>query len=189
MESAPAQAALRKYNERKVQGPTNECSTCDGNFFAVSIKGVYTLTELRQDRQLSEELIRACRVFPGNRTQFCVSCHESVIVRKQLPKLCWAKVPLPTVHPVLKAVSRLEEQMVALRIPFMKIRTLGVDQQYGIQGNIVNVPIDINTSVNLLPRHFNQMHTIQVRLKRQMRHRSGYRFATISPRKVRDAAL
>ncbi|GIY44139.1 hypothetical protein CDAR_487011 [Caerostris darwini] len=49
----------------------------------------------------------------------------------------------------LSELNDLEERLVALRIPFMQIRELGRDRQYGIKGSVTNVPNDLHKSVEL----------------------------------------
>ncbi|GIY81916.1 hypothetical protein CDAR_43411 [Caerostris darwini] len=55
----------------------------------------------------------------------------------------------------LSELNDLEERLVALRIPFMQIRELGRDRQYGIKGSVTNVPNDLHKSVDCLPRNVN----------------------------------
>ena len=71
--------------------------------------------------------------------------------------------------------------MVALRLPFMQIRPLGADRQYGVKGNIINVPVSVDTSVRVLPRNFDQTHTIQVKLMRRVGRGRPYIFETVRP--------
>ncbi|GIX98075.1 hypothetical protein CDAR_200031 [Caerostris darwini] len=61
-----------------------------------------------------------------------------------------------------------EERLVALRIPFMQIRELGRDRQYGIKGSVTNVPNDFHKSVDCLPRNVNDSATIYVKLKKRL---------------------
>lgn len=45
----------------------------------------------------------------------------------------------------------------------MQIRRLRyVNGQYGIYGQIMNVPVEVNTMVNLLPRHIEDEHCFYV---------------------------
>ncbi|GIX70291.1 ATP-dependent DNA helicase [Caerostris darwini] len=67
---------------------------------------------------------------------------------------------------MLKRMSA--ERLVALRIPFMQIRQLGRDRQYGIKGSVTNVPNDLHKSVDCLPRNVNDSATIYVKLKKRL---------------------
>ena len=49
-------------------------------------------------------------------------------------------------------LHQLEERLIALRIPFMQIRELPRGGQYYLKGNVINVPVDIQPTINSLPR-------------------------------------
>lgn len=89
---------------------------------------------------------------------------------------------------VLKDLLPVEERMISLRISFMKIRQLGRDKQYGLHGNCVNVPIDVDTSVSILPRTVDKIQTIHLQLMRRMTDKSPYASEIIRPYKVFEAA-
>ena len=78
--------------------------------------------------------------------------------------------------------------MVSPRIPFMQIRSLGVDRQSGLKGNVVNVPIEVSSAVSVLPRSFSDVQTVQLKLVRKMVHKGPYIFETVRPQMVYDAA-
>ncbi|XP_026470005.1 uncharacterized protein LOC113373956 [Ctenocephalides felis] len=76
----------------------------------------------------------------------------------------------------------LEERMVAPILNFMQIRALkpyALNPQLGLKGSVVNISIQINDLLNVLPRKFNQMKTIQIKLKRNISHKSDYMFETV----------
>ncbi|XP_050307506.1 uncharacterized protein LOC126744192 [Anthonomus grandis grandis] len=78
--------------------------------------------------------------------------------------------------------------MVSARLPFMQIRQVGYARQCYITGQIVNVPINIDTSTKLLPRNVEETQTIQVKLKRKMNYKNDYLLETIRPAVVLKAA-
>ena len=87
-------------------------------------------------------------------------------------------------------LSPLEERMVSPYINFMQIRALksfALNPQLGLKGSVVNIPIEINDILQVLPRKFDNMATIQVKLKRHMLHSSDYMFETIRPAVVCEA--
>jgi len=53
--------------------------------------------------------------------------------------------------PVELNLHQLEERLVALRIPFMKMRELSRGGQLSIRVNVVNVPVDIQPTIKALP--------------------------------------
>ena len=54
-------------------------------------------------------------------------------------------------------LTSLEERLVSPRIPFMQIHELPRGGQFKIHGNVVNVPADVNSTVNVLPRSLNEL--------------------------------
>ena len=64
-----------------------------------------------------------------------------------------------------------KERLIALRIPFMQIRELPRGGQYSLKGNVINVPGDIQPSVNCLPRHMDENFTVAVQLKKKLSYK------------------
>ena len=67
----------------------------------------------------------------------------------------------------------------------MNIRSLGRERQHGM---VVNVPIDVDKTVNQLPRTFLQSQTIQLQLFRKLSFSKPYLYETIRPNVVLEAA-
>ena len=57
-----------------------------------------------------------------------------------------------------------------------------------IHGNVINVPADVNSTVNVLPRPVNESQTIPKKLKRRLGYKHYYQFQSIRPSKVLEAA-
>ncbi|CAF1096377.1 unnamed protein product [Rotaria magnacalcarata] len=74
----------------------------------------------------------------------------------------------------LKILTELEERLISPRIPFMVIRSLGSYKQFGLKGNLVNVPMNVDTNVSILPRSFSDTHTIQLKLMRQVKNKNAF---------------
>ena len=116
-----------------------------------------------------EEILR--NAFPQsivNAMSACKSCKQS-LNRHNVPilsKFNGFKYPeIPAHLPKLDLVS---ERLISPRIPFMQIRRLRhVHGQFGIFGQIINVPMSINTMLNSLPRNIDNDHCINVHIKRK----------------------
>ena len=106
-----------------------------------------------------------------------------------MPKLCPANgLDFPQIPYELKELSQLEYRLVSAHIPFMQLRELRPTTQLGIRGNIVNVPIEIEESVNILPKEFDRTSTIQLAFKRRLQYRGSYIKEWIRPHAVYRAA-
>ena len=59
-------------------------------------------------------------------------------------------------------LHQLEERLIALRIPFMQIRGLPRGGQYSLK--VINVPVDIQPTINCLPRPMEENFTVAIQL-------------------------
>ncbi|OXA54226.1 hypothetical protein Fcan01_11384 [Folsomia candida] len=118
----------------------------------------------------------------------CGTCHDS-LKNGDVPRLCMSNgLYFPPIPHQLQNMTTLEERLVALRLPFTQIRSLGSDRQYGIRGGVVNVPNDMDIVAKVIPRRFDETSTVQVQLKRRMSYKHPFMFQTIRPHKVFHAA-
>ena len=92
----------------------------------------------------------------GNEEWICHTC-LSALRDSKLPKLSVANgMKWPDKPPELN-LHQLEERLIALRIPFMQIRELPRGGQYSLKGNVINVPVDIQPTINSLPRPMDEI--------------------------------
>lgn len=69
----------------------------------------------------------------------------------------------------------------------MQIRRLRhVYGQYGIYGQIINVPVEVNTMVNMLPRNIEDDHCFYVHIKKKLIHKTSYVHGLINKRNVKE---
>lgn len=50
----------------------------------------------------------------------------------------------------------------------MQIKQLGHERQCGLKGQIVNVPIAVDNTVNILPRNLNDTYVVQLHIKKNV---------------------
>ncbi|XP_042146305.1 uncharacterized protein LOC120843399, partial [Ixodes scapularis] len=110
-------------------------------------------------------------------TQFklCSTCIQSVH-KGHIPHLSssngYVYPPKPAHLPQLNAVS---ERLISPRIPFMQLRRLmHGGGQHGIKGPVVNVCVDVDDMVTMLPRAMEQDRALNVHLKRRMLAKTTY---------------
>ena len=96
-------------------------------------------------------------------------CHTclSALQYGKVPKLSVANGMKWSNKPPELDLHQLEERLIALRIPFMQIRELPRGGQYSLKGNVINVPVDIQFTVNSLPRHMDENCTVAIQLKKK----------------------
>ncbi|GIY00702.1 ATP-dependent DNA helicase [Caerostris darwini] len=117
---------------------------------------------------------------------FCKTCSDH-IRKRNVPNLAANYgFRYPEQPSCLSELNDLEVRLVALRIPFMQIRELGRNRQYGIKGS---VPNDLHKSVDCLPRNVNDSATIYVKLKKRLSFKSHFMYQCVNPNRVYNAAL
>ena len=163
-------------------GPEYVCTCCDQLWYRSSVT------------KCNPNLYKIC---PPNILQLCLTgvksindsewicsiCHSNLKDGK-LPSCAKAnKMAFPDKPEVLN-LTVLEERLISPRIPFMQIRELPTGGQLSIHGNVINVPADVNSTVNVLPRPVNESQTIPIKRKRRLSYKHYYQFQS----KVLEAA-
>ncbi|XP_046810029.1 uncharacterized protein LOC124420612 [Lucilia cuprina] len=70
----------------------------------------------------------------------------------------------------------------------MRVVSLGYNRQCAVRGAVVNIPISLCKTVDVLPRTFDQTEVIQVHLKRRLEYNHSFMTETIRPAKILAAA-
>ena len=96
-------------------------------------------------------------------------CHTCLSALKdgKVPKLSVANGMIWPIKPPELDLHQLEERLIALRIPFMQIRELPRGGQYSLKGNVINVAVDMQPTVNSLPRPMDENFTVAIKLKKK----------------------
>ena len=84
-------------------------------------------------------------------------------------------------------LHQLEESLVAVRIPFMQIRELPRGGQYSLKGNVINVPVDIQPTINCLPRPMDENFTVAIQLKKKLSYKKVDFKENVRPLRVLSA--
>ena len=70
--------------------------------------------------------------------------------------------------------------MLSPVIPLMQIRELkrSLNPQLGCKGAVIHIPVEVNEMLDVLPRQFNDMSVLQLKLKRHREQKTDYLFET-----------
>ncbi|GFV35194.1 uncharacterized protein TNCV_619911 [Trichonephila clavipes] len=141
------------------------CSVCDRLWFERDLKKV-------KHRNISFLHTK----FPDeNVTEFrlCSTCSKSIDAKK-IPTLSRSNgfryPPKPSGLPLLEPISI---RLISPRLPFMQIRRLRYEV-YGIVGQVINVPVNVNNMVQQLPRRIDDDFAFNVNIKKKLIHKSNY---------------
>ena len=91
-------------------------------------------------------------------------------------------IPLP-----LQDLSSLEVVFISRRIPFMKLLGLPRGKQKAIHGCVVNIPVEPEQTLFVLPRAPTPDSVIAVKLKRKIQYRGHVVMQNIQPYKIKQA--
>ena len=159
---------INKFHENISIGPVYVCTVCHQTWFRHSVSYAKTLRERCQPETIKKYFTS---YISENAEWVCHTCKESILIGKT-PKLSVAnKVSFPS-KPTELNLHQMEERLIALRIPFMQIRELPRGGQHSIKGNVVNVPVDIQPTVQALPRQLDKDITVPIKLKRKLSYKS-----------------
>ncbi|XP_078383840.1 uncharacterized protein LOC144666317 [Oculina patagonica] len=177
---------INLFHNNIKRGPEYICTCCDQLWYKSSV----VKCNANKYKACPQDVVDSC--VTGLRSVddiewICSTC-DTNLKKGKLPSCSKAnKMSFPK-KPELLSLTPLEERLVSPRIPFMQIRELPRGGQLSIHGNIVNVPSDINSTIQCLPRPINESQTIPIKLKRRLSYNHHYQFQNVRPQKVLDAA-
>ena len=90
----------------------------------------------------------------------CHACKNSIFNGKIRKLALFNGLKLPEVPSDLNNLLPLEERFISPRLPFMQIRELGIDTQYELKGDCINVPINVDNNILVLPRTRDELQAI-----------------------------
>jgi hypothetical protein len=170
-----------KYRARASMCPTILCFCCQQLWFAdgIATVPVRRISSCMIDA-LTETVQHVTSTFPAfcppetdirKAWQLCSTC-RTCIKQQQIPRLCRANnVRWHDVHPAVKSLSHLEETLVAIILPFVKIVPLvGINQQR-FKGGVVSILADLDRLPNtFLPLRPDSSALVPVHLKLRLTH-------------------
>ena len=151
---------LKQFEENIAVGPLFVCTCCHQTWFRKSVS-------LLKNTSIRRCSLNYCTKLKSVNSEEWI-CHTclSALKDSKVPKLSVANgMKWPNKPPELD-LHQLEERLIALRIPFMQIRKLPRGGQYSLKGNVINVPVDIQPTVNSLPRPMDENFTVAIQLKK-----------------------
>ncbi|XP_069110077.1 uncharacterized protein [Argopecten irradians] len=175
------QECITVFQRKTERGPEYVCTCCQQTWFTESVREICPIPTFPQYK----DFYTGFKSVDG-KEWICHTCLAS-LKKCKVPKLSvkngmkWPdKPPELDLHP-------LEERLLALRIPFMQIRELPRGGQYSVKGNVVNVPIDIQPTINALPRQLDEHFTVAVKLKKRLAYKSCVLSENVRPNVVLSA--
>lgn len=130
------------------------------------------------------------RIFNHDSEVVCKTCAEYIKQSKIPILVADENLRFREIPECLKRLSPLEQIMCSPYIGFKKIIELlpySLNPQLGILQGIINIPVDVQKMISVLPRSFTDMDVMKITLKRHMSHKSSYQNAVIIPTNIIEA--
>ncbi|CAG2237450.1 unnamed protein product [Mytilus edulis] len=192
---------IRKFKDAVQKGPECVCSCCLRLFFEKQVlickKGSYdnSIYDLCTTEQYKHTCTDDCSThcaFEGTcRTSLwiCYTCHRKMIKGK-IPADSFSNgLMLEDVPLELKQLNSIEQQLIALNIPFMKIMALPKGGQKGVHGPVVCVPSDLKKVTTILPRSDDESLLLKVKLKRKLNYKGYDKYQFVRPNHLEQALV
>lgn len=183
---------ILNFIKSRTQGPDLICICCDNLFFRKSVE-IVNLEKIKLKLSLFKNINVdqfLNQILNVSSEFICKTCLLSISRGKIPEAAAIGSIKFPNVPLVVKNLSPLEERMVSPYIPFMQILALqpyALNPQLSLKGSVVNISVDINEMITTLPRNFNSLSTLQIKLKRHMEHKSDYMHETVRPHLICEA--
>ncbi|XP_049514189.1 uncharacterized protein LOC125941262 [Dermacentor silvarum] len=164
----------------------HSCSVCDRLWFS---NNLVTVSGIKNDRARGNAIAVLRREFPVGSGEYkiCSSCKDSLVAGKVPPMSVSYGYRYPAKPDHLPSLNPVEERLISPRLPFMSIRRLTHGSgQYGIKGQVVNVPINVPNTVQCLPRNIPDDVAIDVHIKRRLVCKPSYKKSLVKKRNVHE---
>lgn len=135
------------------------------------------------NRDITQDLQNIKRF--GNIEWICLTCNNHL--KGKVPPCAIANVMKFPEKPSFFDLNELECRHIAPRLAFQKLLQAPRGGQLKITGNVVNVPADVNSTVNMLPRLSDETGTVKIQLKRRLQYKSVALSMNIRPHQVMQA--
>ncbi|CAG2226514.1 unnamed protein product [Mytilus edulis] len=119
----------------------------------------------------------------------CYTCHRKMIKGKTPAESFSNGLMLEDVPLELKQLNAIEQQLIALNIPFMKIMALPKGGQKGVHGPVVCVPSDLTKVTTILPRSEDESLLLKVKLKRKLNYKGYEKYQFVRPNHLEQALV
>ena len=173
---------IKQFHSDISIGPLYVCTCCHQTWLR---KSVSMLKNTHIDVQSRRQ---HCTTYTSvnNEEWICHTC-LSELREIKIPKLSVSNGMKWPDKPPLLNLHQLEERLIALRIPFMQIRELPRGGQYSLKGNVINVPVDIQPTINCLPRPMDENFTVAIQLKKKLSYKKVDFKENVRPLRVLSA--
>ena len=171
---------LRIFNTKTAHGPIYVCSVCLQTWFRSSVVELKKIIMKSNEEKDAFSKCYVGYVSCNNREWLCKTCTQAIKMG-HIPKLSIAnKMGFPEVPPELD-IFLMEERFLSPRLLFLQMTCHHIGGRAFAHGNVVNVPIDIVETVQMLPHSYSNTETISIKFKRRMEYKKSEFHENVRP--------
>ena len=189
---------VKVFKEKAKEGPDYSCCCCDRLLFEKQVQKceleMYSKNMQAAnvaEKCIQEKYIHSCsnscpKICSRSKLWICYTCHRKIL-RGDVPaesafnKMCLEDIPVE-----LKILNSLENHLIAMHIPFMKVMALPHGGQQNIHGPVVCVPSNLK-KVTQLPIKDGEDVLLRVKLKRKLNYKGYHEYQFIDPKHILQA--
>ncbi|XP_076836836.1 uncharacterized protein LOC143482374 [Brachyhypopomus gauderio] len=198
---------LEQFRDKIAMGPVHVCAVCHRALFKHQVikcrKQEYlkkaATVALLADKCITDNYLHKCNVSctahcpdkagPAGCLWICYTCHRKICNGKMPEESVANNLSLEPVPSELQMLNSLEQHLIAMHIPFMRIVSLPKGGQNGVHGPVTCVPSNMTNVVDVLPRSENIDQMIRVKLKRKLTYKGHYKYEFVCPDKIQSSLM
>ncbi|XP_023933192.1 inner centromere protein-like [Lingula anatina] len=177
------QQLIQQFHKKVAEGCTYTCCICQQLWYR------HTVINSESIMNLENNAVKHCKetgdLFDSN--WICLTCSSHLKKNKIPPCAMVNGLSFPE-KPSFLDLKPLEWRLTSPRLVFMKLQQAPRGKQYKLEGNVVNIPADVTSTVTKLPRTEADSSTIKVQLKRNVKFKNYAYAQNVRPNKVLEAA-
>lgn len=186
------------FRECVQDGPDYTCCCCHRLLFEHQVQGCtlkmyeerHKANEIAQiciQKKYCHDCTSSCRAHcPKSSLWICFTCHRKILSGNIPAEAAVNKMSLEEIPCELSNLNSLEQHLVALHIPFMKVMALPQGGQKNVHGPVVCVPSNMRKATSL-PRNQNENLLLRVKLKRKLAYKGYFEYQFVNPNHIKMA--
>jgi len=158
----------------------NQVVQCDTKSFERKGKCVERLADsvisYKYYHKCSHSCTDNCSLKSRTTLWICYTCQRKLLQGKMPPEASVNNLTPEKAPDQLACLNSLEQHLISLQVPFMKMLALPKGAQRAVQGPVICVPSDITKTTSILPRCETDDQLIRIKLKRKLSYKGHYKY-------------
>ncbi|XP_002733238.1 uncharacterized protein LOC100378309, partial [Saccoglossus kowalevskii] len=193
------------FRNEVCNGPEYVCSVCHRQLFRNQVilckREIYSTKENKVTRVaekcITDDYLHKCTSICADNCVYmrtgktelwiCFTCHRKILKGRMPAEASVNNLHLQRIPQKLNCLNSLEQHLIGLHIPFMKMLALPKGGQNGVHGPVVCVPSSIDKTTSILPRSGPDDQMIQVKLKRKLTYKGHYQYQFVNDSHIKNA--